>query len=262
MTDNQQDPGESGYVKPFSPERMRAMQAEWRELYRLPEEPPMANLALARELLGVDTGRRSIEFRGRTYHFPPLSFLAGLECLQLAQEMEHAEGAISEPADLELEDEDAQLAHRLRQASTLRDAYAGVAAKLWALIENAPRKNPFLRCYPDDLHRLLSFVLASGNEVKPPALRFNPEHPPAMAAYDAAFNLVQYLARFGHLPGMMAGSAPASWRHFMAATAFLRRESAEQSLTLYEATAAAQSTEEGHRKFLERTARRAGQEVA
>jgi hypothetical protein len=241
-----------GFVRPFTPEEVRGFSKEWRKLYPLPDQPPLANVSLARAL-ATALEARPYRFRRLRLISPPVSYLDGLELLDLQQQMETCEI----PFDPEREHGERTDDEILDQVQALRDVYAKVAEISGRLITGWRGRNPFFASKPEEFHRTLSFLLDTGNELKGGPDRISPTSRPAR--YDAAHYLVLYVSRFGATPGMMAPERegrptivqPASWRHFSIGMAMIRREEAERSLQMFDAIGALFSKEEHQSRWLD-----------
>ena len=218
-----QDPGNGdGFVRLASRETVEAIQRELRAQMPKPVIPPMANIALVRELM-LGGGERRVQVGATTYRVPPLGYFDGLELTRLAQDLDRALDA-------------GRLLDRL---ADLRAIYRTLATLFTRLILPTDRpgwredEDPFVRLTAGDFRELTMWLLEDGNENPvPPAI---PRPDTEYKAYDASVMLIGYLTTVGHLPGWLAtsGPYPASWRHYCAVREYLIRRDAQQQMATY-----------------------------
>lgn len=177
---------------------------EYEESHPRQTPPPMRNVDLALEIAG--DGIREYTFRGTIYRLKPTPFTAGLQLSRVEDVLGLLQGIGS------LTGQDELLA--------LRSCYATIAKIGGELLVPSIPDNPFLADgEQEDLHRLLHFLLSTGDET-PPA----ESDGGTPRAWNAAHYLLAYETAFG---------PPTTWRKFCAGLACLRRVEAERALQLH-----------------------------
>ncbi len=222
-----------GYCQQLGPEKLREIERGWEESDRPPiPAPPMANVALAVELATGLDAVRDLDFHGTTLRLLPTPYHTALRLLAWMQQLERLE-AIGE-----------LLGEHLQE---LRDCYVELANLAGTLVLDHEGPNPFLEATPADFHRVIAFALDSGSDLRRPTARSGSEIP---QRYDSVFYLLAFRETFGKMPE--------TWKEFAAGCSYIRRATAERSLEMFAAFAAAQSGGDGAEKWLASQTQAAG----
>ena len=250
ITEEAADPG--GYVRLPSQADKEAGQAYLRSLLPAPAAiPPMANIALLRELILQDGGTRAVTISGTAYPVPPLTYLHGLDLTRCLQDLQRLLSGD-------------QVLDRL---PALRDTYRSLATLFRAVTRHPrgrawqPEEDPFEDLTAGEFSATAAILIEAGNECPiPPAV---PTPDAKYRPYDAMDFLLTYLLTVGHLPGWtVPPGLPASWRHYCFVRDYLTRRTATAQIEHFMAYVMPQVTDADVRKsYLEDLHRRTGQTV-
>lgn len=242
---------EAGFCTQWGPEKLAEIDREWAD-GRPPTEPapPIANVALALELSSGLDADREYRLHEITYLFRPTPYGTALRIWAWSQELGRMEGLAK------LLDPGALL--EWDRLPELRRCYAEILKLAGSvLVDQVLVESVVTQATSEDVHDLVLFMLYTGDEVPIEEDRSAEGSVTGgvVRRYDAAHYLFAYLERFGSIPGMVilerGRPAPASWRHFQRAVAYLRRSEAEKALV---ASATGMGADEKTRALLVREA--------
>jgi hypothetical protein len=199
--------GAAHFCKAPTDEEVQSWRQHWQAEYDAAHPPipapPMGNRTLALDLTG--DGIRDFPFQGVTYRLKPTPYRTAI-LLQDVREQLNTLAAIGEITG------EASLLE-------LRECYAAIAELGGALLTPHLSANPFLADGgQDDLHRLLVFLLDSGDMMPNRPGNGQP------VRVNAAHELMAYWAVYGE---------PTTWRRFRAGCACISRLEADRSLEMY-----------------------------